>query len=151
MRRHSEEWWKTLPSEKVGKETEKLVEKLFTGWNSRADFSWHRLPDARAARGFLAAQPADYLWWRKPYGGYLEVKATQHGYRLPKDKVRQINLLHKHALAGAQCFVLVHHYLSGQWRAVDVNNLDQGVSSWDLSPHSTYNTPAEALIGTGYF
>lgn len=148
MKKYSLEWWQSLPPEKTGKETERLVEKQFDDWNSDSRFSWHRLPDARAARGFLAAQPADYIWWRLPHGGYLEVKATQHEYRLAKDKIRQLPLLHKHALAGARNYVLVHHYLIGMWRIIPVAELQIGVPSWDLRPYPLYDSALLALLST---
>ena len=85
VKKYSVDWWESLPPEKVGKETEKIVEALFTKWNESSKFAWHRFPDARAARGRMAAQPADYLFFRAPYGGLLEVKATHHAYRLAKD------------------------------------------------------------------
>lgn len=151
MKKHSIEWWQSLPPEKTGKETEKLVENLFKDWNSGATFSWHRLPDAKAARGFLAAQPADYVWWNKPHGGYLEVKATKHDYRLAKDKISQLPELRKHALAGADCFILVHHYLLGLWRVVKATDLEVGLPSWDLREVKTFTSAEEALRSTGCF
>ena len=151
MKKYSLEWWQSLPPEKTGKETEKLVEKLLEGWNQNANFSWHRLPDAKAARGFLAAQPADYVWWRLPHGGYLEVKATKHAYRLSKDKVTQLPSLRKHAQAGARCYVLVHHYLEGKWRVINAATMEVNVPSWDLSQLPTYNSADDALKSTGFF
>lgn len=151
MKKYSLEWWQSLPPEKTGKETEKLVELQFAKWNNESRFSWHRLPDAKAARGFLAAQPADYVWWRLPHGGYLEVKALHHDYRLPKDKVRQLPLLQKHSLAGARCFVLVHHYLLGYWRIVPASNLEIGLPSWDLSDYPLFPSAEAALNSTGFF
>lgn len=151
MKKHSLEWWQSLPPEKTGKETESIVEKLFTEWNLIANFSWHRLPDAKSARGYLAAQPADYVWWSRPFGGYLEVKACHHDYRLPKDKVRQLPLLQKHALAGADAFVLVHHYLLGKWRIVPAVELEIGKPSWDLAVHQLWDSAERALMSTGMF
>lgn len=151
MKKHSLEWWQSLPPEKTGKETEKLVERLFESWNDRSQFSWHRLPDAKSARGFLAAQPADYVWWNLPHGGYLEVKACHHDYRLPKDKVRQLPLLKKHALAGAEALVLVHHYLLGKWRIMSASQLEIGVPSWNLSSFPLFDSAEEALKSTGLF
>lgn len=151
MKKHSPEWWQALPPEKVGKECEKLVEALFKKWNDKAYFSWHRLPDAKAARGAIAAQPADYAWWRRPDGGYLEVKATQHEYRLPKDKIRQLPLLQKHAMAGAQSLVLIHHYTIGKWRIVKAMDLATDVPSWDLRSYPTYDSAERALTSTLLF
>lgn len=151
MKKYSLEWWQSLPPEKTGKETERLVEKLLEAWNEDSRFSWHRLPDAKAARGFLAAQPADYVWWHLPHGGYLEVKACHHDYRLPKDKVRQLPLLRKHALAGARSLVLVHHYLLGKWRIMHASQLATDVPSWDLRDIPLFNSAEEALKSTGLF
>lgn len=145
MKKHTPDWWLSLPPEKTGKETELLVEKLLSEWNNNANFSWHRLPDAKAARGRLAAQPADYAWWNAPKGGYLEVKATNHAYRLSKDKVRQLALLRKHALAGAVSLILVHHYLLGKWRIVNALDLGVGQPSWDLSNYLLHGSAEEAL------
>lgn len=151
MKKYSLEWWASLKPEAVGKETERLVEKLFAEWNCMTAFSWHRLPDARSSGGRVAAQPADYIWWCLPHGGYLEVKATQHTHRLAKDKVRQIPLLHKHSLAGAKNYVLVHHYMQSCWRVVPATSLAIGLPSWDLSKFPTYPTATEALKSTGMF
>lgn len=154
MKKYSLEWWQSLPPEKTGKETEKLVETLLKEMNTRSGFSYHRLPDAKAARGFLAAQPADFGWWstdgQRNLGGYLEVKATKHEYRLAKDKVPQLPMLHKHALAGAVCLVLVHHYLLGKWRIIDAQRLETGVPSWDLSEYPLYDSAKDALKVSGF-
>lgn len=151
MKKYEREWWQSLPPEKVGKETEKLVERLFTQWNQKAHFSWGRLPDARAARGAIAAQPADYAFWSKPWGGYLEVKATKHDFRLAKDKLRQLPLLQKHAVAGAQSLVLVHHYLLSKWRIVPAMELEAGLPSWDLSRYPLFDSAEAALLSTEMF
>ena len=150
-KKHSLEWWSKLPPEKTGKETEIIVEKLFTEWNQKAAFAWHRLPDAKAARGRLAAQPADYVFFAYPNGGFVEVKACAHSFRLPKDKVRQHGVLAKFALAGANNVVLINHYLAGYWRCVRISELEFGLPSWDLSGKPTFRTAEEALTSTGYF
>jgi hypothetical protein len=67
----------------------KVAEKAVQGWlektsASRRDFAFHRYPDARAARGALAAQPSDFLVAYKKLGVFhLEVKETEQQYRLP--------------------------------------------------------------------
>ena len=93
MKKYSLEWWQAQPPEKVGKETEKIVEKLFVEWNHSQSFAWQRMPDARAARGRLAAQPADYLYRCGKHAGFIEVKALKHECRLPKDRVSQLPTL----------------------------------------------------------
>lgn len=151
MKKYTLDWWKSLPPEKTGKETEKLVEALFVKWNDRSQFSHQRLPDAKSARGFLAAQPADYIWWSLPHGGYLEVKACNHPYRIAKDKIRQLALLRKHALAGARSLILVNHYLLGKWRIIHAAQLEVDQPSWNLSEHPLCDTAEDALKSTGLF
>ena len=53
-KKYSKEWWQSLPPEKAGKETEKLVESLFTEWNKWQSFAWHRLPDARTTSSCIS-------------------------------------------------------------------------------------------------
>lgn len=48
-KKYSIEWWQELKPEKVGKETELLVESVLKKLNGQQHFAWHRLPDARAA------------------------------------------------------------------------------------------------------
>lgn len=151
MKKYSTEWWQSLAPEKVGKETEKLVESLFATWNEKQAFAWHRLPDARSARGALRAQPADYMYRHGPYSGFVELKALKHEYRLPADRLTQLPTLKKWTLAGAQNVVLVFHYMTGHWRVLRPESLHTGVPSWDLSQHTTYNSAEEALLSTGYF
>ncbi len=109
MKKYSLEWWQAQPPEKVGKETEKIVEKLFVEWNHSQSFAWQRMPDARAARGRLAAQPADYLYRCGKHAGFIEVKALKHECRLPKDRVSQLPTLLKWNLAGSDDLMLVFH------------------------------------------
>lgn len=151
MKKYSQEWWHSIPPEKVGKETEKLVEALFVGWNTKQTFAWHRLPDAKSARGVLKAQPADYIYRHGPYSGFVEVKALKHEYRLPANRLTQLPILKKWTIAGAQNVVLVFHYTTGTWRVLRPESLDSNAPSWDLSGHTAYGSAEEALLSTGYF
>ena len=151
MKKFSPEWWQSLPPEKSGKETEKLVESLFTEWNKRQSFAWHRLPDSKSARAFLKAQPADYLYRSGQFSGFIEVKALKHPYRLPTDRVTQLATLKKWSLAGSQNLILVHHYMEGVWRVLYPGGLDASVPSWDLRNVETYPDAESALFSTGYF
>ena len=151
MKKYSIEWWQSLPPEKVGKETEAMVEKLFKEWNGRSDFAWHRLPDAKAARGVLKAQPADYIYRFRSCAGFLEVKALKHEYRLPADRLTQLPTLNKWSMAGSFDLVLVHHYMIGAWRIVSPSMLAPGAPSWDLSRLTTHASAAEALAASGCF
>lgn len=145
MKKYSKEWWAAQRPEVVGRETEKLVISVLEELNTRQNFAWHRLPDAKAARGLLSAQPADMVVADGKKGLFLEVKAIKHAFRLPKDKVRQLPLLKKFAESGMGGVILVHHYLEGIWRVVDPESLDLGVPSWDISPAYGYSDVREAL------
>ncbi len=152
MKKYSMEWWKTLTGPQIGNETENLVETVLKAWNSSVKFAWHRLPDTKAARmSMMAAQPADYIYRCGGYAGFIEVKALAHAYRLPKANLSQLPTLHKWELAGSDDVLLVHHYLFGQWRALDPRTLQTGLPSWDLTEISTYPTAELALNSTGYF
>lgn len=151
MKKYSQEWWASLPPERTGKETEKLVEALFTDWNANVKFAWGRLPDSKSARAYLKAQPADYMYRCGPCAGFVEVKALKHEYRLPAERVSQLQTLHKWSLAGSADVVLVHHYMIGNWRAVRAEELVTGAPSWDLRQYPTYDSAEAALLSTGYF
>ena len=151
MKKYDPTWWASLPPERVGKETENLVETLFKVWNERQDFAWHRLPDVKSARGRLAAQPGDFLWRSGLMSGFLEVKALKHPYLLPASRLTQLPTLKKWTLAGAKDIVLVHHYMQGLWTACFVKELGFGVPSWDLRDFPSFGTAERALMGTGMF
>ena len=135
----------------TGKKAEKLVEAVLKKWNNNSGFAYFRLQDSRAARNFLVAQPGDFAYYCGPRAGILEVKSTQHSYRLAKDKVSQLPTLKKLSMAGASNLVLVHHYLEGVWRILYPGGLDASVPSWDLRNVETYPDAESALFSTGYF
>lgn len=152
MKKYSIEWWKSLTGPQVGNEAEAMVEAVLKRWNTSIKFSWHRLPDTKAARmSTIAAQPADYIYRCGSYAGFIEVKALAHAYRLPKANLSQLPTLHKWELAGSDDVLLVFHYLTGEWRALDPRLLSTDVPSWNLSEYPAYPTPEEALKGMGYF
>lgn len=134
-----------------GKYAEGEVRKLLTKLNSRADFAWHRMPDARAARSALAAQPADFivanagkvLWW--------EVKETKIAHRLPHDKVSQHPTLAKFRLAGMDYIVIVFHTEERAWRVVPGRWLDthRSGASWVIDEFDAYGSLEDALVGEG--
>lgn len=148
-KKFSPEWWQAQRPEVVGKETEKLVEDVLRDQNRFVEFAWHRLPDAKAARGALAAQPADYLIACRGRGFFLEVKALKHEFRLPKDRVSQLPTLKKFGLAGVSGLVMIHHYTIGQWRIVPASSMQTDVPSWDLSSWPTYASPQLAMCVMG--
>lgn len=134
-----------------GKAAEKAVEKVLKKWNEYSAFTYWRLPDSRSARSFLAAQPGDYGWFCTGRGGILEVKSTQHAYRIARDKISQLATLKKLDLAGAENLILIQHTEENVWRVVRPGNLDSDVPSWDLRSYPTYDTPEAALRSTGWF
>lgn len=146
MKKYSKEWWQSLRSDQVGKETERLVENLLNEENTRrADFAWHRFPDSKAAGRVIAAQPSDYLVANGKRTFLLEAKALSHAYRLPKDKVRQLATMHKFDAAGTKGVIVVHHYLEGMWRCFLAKDLELGLPSWDLRGFPTFPSAELAL------
>lgn len=146
-RKFTPEWWRSQRPEVVGKETEKIVESFLKERNTSQTFAWHRFPDAKAARGAMAAQPADYLVVSAGRCFLLEVKALKHAYRLPKDRVSQLPTLHKFDMAGSGTLILVHHYTEGVWRLVSAAELEIGLPSWDLREYPVFNNIFEAMEG----
>ena len=136
---------KSIDPANRGKETEKEVELFLKKMNGQTKFAYSRFPDARSARGFLAAQPADFLVVCNGVVVLLEVKHTNHPYRLPKDKLSQHAMLAKFAEAGAVGLLIVHHEGLG-WRIINVTRLTFGVPSWDLSKFPIYSNAESALF-----
>lgn len=113
--------------------------------NARAEFDFERLPDARAAMGRFKSQIADFAFFMPGLHGVIEVKETKHSFRLAKDKLEQLPRMHKRALAGGLCIVLIYFSGPRKWRAVRAIELEVGLPSWDLSLYQTFDTAAEAL------
>lgn len=136
-----------------GKWAEKQIQDLLVAYNRRfLDVTFHRLPDARAARGALAAQPADFLLAAHGRGYFLEVKETAQLHKLPRDKVSQAPELRKFALAGMGFAVLVYHSALDQWRCIPQEVFMGDLpASWDISHLELYDTPEKALLATGWF
>ena len=135
----------------TGKKAEKLVEAVLKKWNNNSGFAYFRLQDSRAARNFLVAQPGDFAYYCGPRAGILEVKSTQHPYRLARDKISQLPTLKKLSAAGAANLVLVQHTTENVWRILYPGGLDASVPSWDLRNVETYPDAESALFSTGYF
>lgn len=151
MKKYDKEWWASQRPEVVGKETEKLVEQVFSRWNQFSCWASHRLPDAKAAMGRLKAQPADTIYRCGDRAGFIEIKALKHLFRLPAERVSQHAVLNKWTLAGSSDLVLVHHYLAPGWRVIKVGELAFGVSSWNLTHLPMFESAEDALLSTGYF
>ena len=131
----------------------KAAEREVMAWLSKESdansvFSFHRLPDARAARGALAAQPADSIVVHRSEITFLEVKESAEKTRLPRAKVSQYGSLLKFHLAGARVLVVVRRSLYRDWVVLHNSHLfhhDETPASFPFAGLPTYPTAAAAL------
>ena len=95
-------------------------------------FKYRRLPDSRAARGLIAAQPADFFVSHRYSGAaHIECKSSKSKtLRLPKF-VQHAEMI-GWANAGVAGIVLVHFYVPDRMFLVDVTTLPIGKPSWVL-------------------
>lgn len=130
-----------------GKFAEKKVKEFLEGMSQKyAGFDYERLPDARAAGGRFKSMVGDFAYFSPGLHGVIEVKELKHPYRLPKDKLAQIQRMKVRELAGGRCFVVVYHTEEKLWRVILVRELPIITSgSWDLRTWPTYATLQEAL------
>lgn len=138
-----------------GKKAEDFVTKFLKMWSENPLRPGHReanrLTDSKAAGRIIKAAAADFEFFcNLPHGTYhglIEVKETEHEYRLARDKVPQLPRLRKRANCGGLCLVVVHHSTLKVWRVLDAQVLaatgDKG--SWNLTAVPTYRTLEEAL------
>lgn len=130
-----------------GKVAEGKVAKYFDSLNGRILGFWaEKLPDARSAGGRLKAVLCDFLVCcnEKPFA--IEVKETEHDFRLQSAKIDQLPRLRKARYSGMRCIVLVYHSTLKVWRAAGLDYFDGEIpSSWDLRDLPTFKTPEEAL------
>ena len=107
----------------------KWAEKQVQDWlklrsDGDAEFAFHRLPDAGAARNFLAAQPADLLVSWKGVGALMvEVKESKEVNRIPKAKISQYGALQRFSWAGMQTRVVIFLSSTNQWTYLDDTDL----------------------------
>jgi penicillin-binding protein-related factor A (putative recombinase) len=124
------------------------VQKWLDKETSRlCNFAYHRYPDARAARGALAAQPADYLVSNGTIC-HLEVKETEQINRLPKKKIRQYGMLLKWKWAGVTPFVVIYRSEAKDWVYLSSDQLfefEECPPSFDLSKRPTYATCGDIM------
>jgi hypothetical protein len=130
----------------------KWAEKSVQDWLSiRSDadsrFAFHRFPDARSARGALAAQPSDNLVIHRGTVTFLEVKESAEKVRLPRSKVSQYGALMKMSWAGARVAVIVHRSTYKDWLVLKNEHLffNETPTSFPFLNHPTYPTAAAAL------
>lgn len=132
----------------------KWAEKQVLLWlneesNKYTGLAFHRLPDARAARGVLASQPADAIIVKDGHFYLLEIKETAQTLRLPKAKVSQWGSLKKFYWAGAVPIVLVFMSASNRWVWLEAPNLgmdaEECPASFPLTNLPTFASAGEAL------
>ncbi len=143
-----------------GKKSEDAMAKYLSEWSGPTREA-NRLTDSKAAGRIIKAAAADFEYfcavpqkddWSKPIEdltmhGLIEVKETEHEYRLGRDKVPQLARLRKRAKCGGVCLVAIHHSTLKVWRVVDsdylANTGDKG--SWNLTLVPTYADLATAM------
>jgi hypothetical protein len=133
-------------------ETQKWLTKRA---ESELGFAWHRMPDARSARGALAAQPGDFITARKvdgrePRTVWLEVKETAEERRFPRAKVAQWAKLRRFWIAGNDVIVLVYRSMFKDWTYLRARELfiydgDEAPKSFPFEGRPTFPTHNEAL------
>ncbi len=137
----------------MGKWAEKEAQSHLESCSRQShDFAYHRFPDARAARGALAAQPSDFLVSFASRNGnrtiYLEVKESQNPNRLSKAKIGQYGMLLKFHLTNAEVLVLVFMSTHNKWVYLtgdDLFSYETCPASFPLTNLPTYASAAEAL------
>jgi len=119
---------------------------------SELAFAYHRYPDARAARGALANQPADFLVARKTkldkVACHLEVKETKEVRRLPKAKIGQYGKLKLFHEAGFDTVVLVFRSELKDWVMFTPEDLfcyEELPTSFPFAGLAPYQSAASAL------
>ena len=123
----------TAPANR-GKVAEALVQKRLSVLCTSASKISYRLPDARA--GSFKATLSDFLYMDAGKIYLLEVKETQHEYRLPygnfgADQVARLRMWQE---AGAVPLVLIYHATLKLWRCYGIERfIDRTTGgSWDL-------------------
>lgn len=134
-----------------GKAAEKAVKVALERWaDGRADREVDRLMDTRAAGRVVKSAAADFAFYDAGRHGLLEVKSTEHDYRLSRTAITQIPRLRKREMCGGVCLVLVYHSSLNVWRCVPVSYLmetgDKG--SWNLSDVKSFASAGAALADT---
>lgn len=114
-----------------------------------------------ADRAATLGRPVDEAWvntevpWTR--NGIIEVKETEHDFRLPFNNfgADQVGRMRIRAMAGSEPLVLICHHKSGQrgavWRAIDLEVFETRdgpkFGSWDLSNHESTTDLSSILEG----
>lgn len=131
-----------------GKVAEKAAQKYLDGWSAASPFrDYERLVDTKSAGRIIKAAAADFQYYTPQQHGLIEVKETEHDYRLSKDRITQLPRLRKREKCGGRSFVLLYHSQAKMWRVLDVPFMaaDPTGGSWDLRTQASYSSVAAAL------
>ena len=144
---------KSSPADR-GKAAEKAVEGFLKRWNAaNYEADYERLPDARSAMSHVAAAAADFAFFKPGRHGLLEVKETEHDFKLAKAKVTQLPRIKKRHHAGGSCAVLVYHSKIERWRVIHMDFIyaNSDKTQWDLTALPLYLTADDAAMSTTWF
>lgn len=138
-----------------GAAAEKLTQDFLRKWQDASPYrEANRLTDTKAAGRTIKSSAADFeffCWDDCQRHGLIEVKQTEHAYRLAKSKVTQLGRLRKRFKCGGLVFVLVYHSTLKKWRclsAFDLFDENNHTASWDMRHLPVYDTPGDALNAT---
>lgn len=96
---------------------------------TRTDFHWRRLHDAKAARTYMPAQPADFFIADKGKAFHVECKSVgKKTRRFPK--FTQLPDMLRWQKAGVPGYVLIHFHELDEFYFVPVTQLEFGKPSW---------------------
>lgn len=133
-----------------GKVAEDAIKKYLAWWEEQSVHrEANRLTDTKAAGRIIKAAAADFEYYcGDPIRhGLIEVKETEHEFRLSRSKVSQLARLRKREKCGGVSYVLVYHSTINCWRAATIEYLattgDKG--SWNLSDLPLFAIPEHAL------
>lgn len=136
-----------------GSGAEDDVKKFLDDWASRSTHrEANRLVDTKAAGRVIKAAAADFEFfcedWSQRSHGLIEVKETEHEYRLSKSRLTQFARLRKRAKCGGRIFVLVYHSKTKLWRCLTDHDLGEisVTGSWDLRTLEARPSPMSALL-----
>ena len=123
-----------------GKYLEAEVEKWVSDL-SLATFLIKRLPDTRSARNIITAQSADFLCTRAYFGAF-HIECKSSGSKKEElSMFRQYPVMRMWENAGTPGFVLIHYYILGIFKLVQIKELDAiGLSGkkWKLGSISSF-------------
>ena len=131
---------------------EKKVQEYLTWWMAASPWrEFNRMVDSKSAGRIIKAAAADFEYFTDSNEdnahGLIEVKETEHDYRLARAKVPQLPRLRKREKCGGQSYVVVYHSKTKKWRALTVKYLVENgdVGSWNLAGLPSFDTCDGAL------